>query len=294
MQHHRVTGVVPQQMALLQTHHLLGEMGFFLNDGLGWHIRMIAGAPCILLPQGCGGIDPIVGRRYHEESSLRDWDPNCKRRIDQRSRTQIRGKLFYIPKANRLEEHSVVIHSHKILGILFFAGSFAVLNATPRLALSQTALSESTAPGSNGAALSVDAGNRGDGSLTLQLSSSVSWLVPTLGTAHGCDFGNSCIPVNIAVQTASLAKGTYTGFVNVNDPNAIDALQSISVTVRVGGGIPDKIDLFTQPKGIASTRIFGVGVDSASASSQNGQGWLSVNAEGTGTFQFDMPLTFRV
>jgi len=146
------------------------------------------------------------------------------------------------------------------------------LNATPRLALSQTALSESTAQGSNGAALSVDAGNRGDGSLNLQLSSSVSWLAPTLGTTHACDFGNSCFPVNIAVQTASLAKGTYTGFVTVNDPNAIDAPQSISVTVRVGGGIPDRIELFAKPKGSATTEMFGVGQDVAIASSQNGQG----------------------
>ena len=188
----------------------------------------------------------------------------------------------------------MVIHSHKILGILFFAGSFAVLNATPRLALSQTALSESTAQGSNGAALGVDAGNRGDGSLTLQLSSSVSWLVATLGAPHACDFGNTCIPVNIAVQTASLAKGTYTGFVTVNDPNAIDAPQSISVTVRVGGGIPDRIELFAKPKGSAATEMFGLGQDVAVASSQNGQGWLSVAAEGNGTFQFNMPRTFRV
>jgi len=188
----------------------------------------------------------------------------------------------------------VVIHSHKILGFLFFAGSFALLNATPRLALSQTALSESTTQGSNGAALSVDAGNRGDGNLTLSLSSSVPWLVPTLGAAHACDFGNTCIPVNIAVQTASLAKGTYTGFVTVNDPNAIDAPQSISVTIRVGGGIPDKIELFAKPKGSASTRIFGVGQDQAFATSANGQGWLSVATDSVGSFQFNMPVTFRV
>jgi uncharacterized protein (TIGR03437 family) len=188
----------------------------------------------------------------------------------------------------------VVIHSQKILGILLFAGSFAVLNATPRLALSQTALTESTAQGSNGAALSVDAGNKGDGSLNLQVSSSVSWLAPTLGPTHGCDFGNSCIPVNIAVQTASFAKGTYTGFVTVNDPNALDSPQSISVTVRVGGGIPDKIEFFAKPKGTATTEMFGVGQDTTIATTQNGQGWLSVAAEGAGSFQFNMPLAFRV
>src|SRR5437660_1758046 len=92
-----------------------------------------------------------------------------------------------------------------------FASVIAVnLSAAPKLRLAQAALGPvAIAQGSNGPAQSVDARNAGDGSLSLQVSSSATWLVASLGAAHTCADGNgACIPIQIALQTASLAKGT--------------------------------------------------------------------------------------
>src|SRR5690348_14679394 len=115
---------------------------------------------------------------------------------------------------------------------LFLVGLTAPLSAAPRLSLSQTAFTVTTVPGSNGPAQNVEAANLGDGSLNLQVSSNVTWLVPTVGASHNCGTGTgTCITVQIALQTASLAKGTFTGKVTITDPNAIDAPQFVTVTV---------------------------------------------------------------
>src|SRR5258708_6642455 len=127
------------------------------------------------------------------------------------------------------------------------------LSAAPKLRLVQTALAPVTiAQGSNGPVQSVDARNAGDGSLSLQLSSSATWLVPSLGPAHTCADGNgACIPIQMALQTASLAKSAYTGIVTVNDPNAIDAPQTIAVTVQIGGIVPATLEYFLPPNRMA-------------------------------------------
>ena len=142
---------------------------------------------------------------------------------------------------------------------LLGAACAASLSATPKLQLASTSLPQVTVSvGSNTTTQSVDAQNIGDGSLNLQLKSSASWLMPTLGSAHPCSSGNgaSCLPIQIALQTSSLAAGTYAGLVLVYDPNAIDAFQTINVSVQVGSDVPPpKMDFSVFPGMTASAAI---------------------------------------
>src|ERR1700676_5603536 len=78
---------------------------------------------------------------------------------------------------------------------LFLLLGAAALNAAPRLALTQTAFTVVVVPGSNGETQTVNAGNLGDGTLNLQASSSVPWLVPTIGAKTTCSLKGPCFPV---------------------------------------------------------------------------------------------------
>ncbi|MGI8743299.1 MAG: hypothetical protein ACR2NN_12160 [Bryobacteraceae bacterium] len=179
---------------------------------------------------------------------------------------------------------------------LCFAAFTASAFAAPKLRLAQTVVGPVTiAQGSNGAVQSIDARNASDGNLNLQVSSSVPWLAPSLGAPHNCADGTSgCTPVQIALQTASLAKGSYTGFITVTDPNAIDAPQTIAVTVQIGGVVPGKLDYFLPPGGIASTSFTTAGPATVNATTQSGGTWLSVAQDGTGTFFFNVPFKVTV
>ena len=129
----------------------------------------------------------------------------------------------------------------------------SALGAAPRLNLVQNALTVSVPTGSNGPTYTVDAFNIGSGTLNLKASSSVSWLVPTVGSSQVCGLRGGCYPVSIAFQTASLAAGTYTGTITLSDPNAVDSPQTITVTAQVGGDIPNNLTFYLAPGGSAST-----------------------------------------
>jgi uncharacterized protein (TIGR03437 family) len=127
-----------------------------------------------------------------------------------------------------------------------------VLSATPRLNLIQNSLTVSIATGVNGPTSSIDAFNIGSGTLNLQASSSVTWLVPTVGKSQVCGLRGGCYPVSIAFQTASLAQGTYTGTITVSDTNAVDSPQYIAVTAQVGGNVPSNLVFYLAPGGTTS------------------------------------------
>jgi uncharacterized protein (TIGR03437 family) len=170
---------------------------------------------------------------------------------------------------------------------LFLLLGAAAAHAAPQLALTQTAFTVSVVPGSNGATQTVDAGNLGDGTLSLTASSSVTWLVPTVGATTTCSLKGPCTPIAIALQTAALAAGTYTGTVTISDPNAVNAPQFVSVTVMVGGSVPSNIVFYLPPGGSASqdfTTATPVKDTVAPASP-----WLSIAVNGAGTFNFNVP-----
>jgi len=183
-----------------------------------------------------------------------------------------------------------ITRSGLFLFLVLACGS--VLCAAPRLSLSQTAFTVSTVPGQNGASQVVFAANKGDGSLNLQASSSAPWLAATLGSGSSCQVTANCVTVTLALQTSSLAKGIFTGIVTLSDPNSIDAPQTITVTVQVGGAVPDKLEFFVPPNGSASSSQFITA--SNVKTSVTGGPWLSIAVDSASTFTFNVPYKITV
>ena len=101
--------------------------------------------------------------------------------------------------------------------------------------------------------------------------------------------------VQIGLQTAALAKGIYTGIVTVNDPNAVDAPQDITVTVQIGGAAPDKVDLYVAPNGSTAETSFSTNSTlSGSVTTANNLRWLSFSLSGTASFRFSFPYRIAV
>lgn len=174
-------------------------------------------------------------------------------------------------------------------------GFCAISEAAPKLRLTATTLGPvSITQGGNFNQQTVEAYNAGDGDLSLQTSASVNWLGANVGGARTCSLREgACIPVNITFNTASLARGTYTGVITVSAPNALDAPQNITVTVLIGGGVPDSVNLYVAPNGSTDEVRFTSNSNlSAGGTTQSGGPWLSVALEGTGTFRFTFP--FRI
>jgi uncharacterized protein (TIGR03437 family) len=176
-----------------------------------------------------------------------------------------------------------------VAGFLFAAG----LSAAPRLRLvSSTVGPLSIAQGFNGGAQTVEAYNAADGSLNLSLSSSVSWITGSVGAQRACSTtaaATTCTPLQFALNTSALPAGTATGVVTVSDPNAVDAPQTITVTVQIGGGVPASLDVYAAP---GATRDLTFTTNSqlgATVKTNDGGAWLSVALDGTGSFRFSFP-----
>src|SRR5688572_5808617 len=128
--------------------------------------------------------------------------------------------------------------------------------AAPRLRLSQTVVGPvQTAQGANPDTRVVYADNVGDGSLNLKLTSNVPWLQPTVGASTDCSLRGICLPINVVFRTNTLSPGIYSGVIAVTDPNAVDAPQTIVVTVQVGSGVPDKVEVTLAPGASAQARF---------------------------------------
>ena len=171
---------------------------------------------------------------------------------------------------------------------LFLFSLVGSLGAAPKLRLAYTTVGPySIATGADGEQQIVDAYNAGDGSLSLRATPSVSWLTASVGAARSCRAASSCLPVQIGFQTAALAQGTYTGEVSVNDPNAVDAPQTITVTVQIGGGIPDWVDLYAAPNGSSARATLTSNLFvSYRAATERGGNWLAIAASGQGSYRF--------
>lgn len=169
----------------------------------------------------------------------------------------------------------------------FFFCVSGFLTAAPQLRLSQQAVGPiSIAAGSAGPAQVVDAYNVGDGNLNLRVASSVPWISATVGAQRNCLFREgTCTPIQISLQTASLTRGNYTGTVVVSDPAAVDAPQVITVTALVGGGVPERIDLFAPLNGRAEYVFSTSNPLNIAAFTQTGGNWLSVVTEGGSPFR---------
>ena len=165
--------------------------------------------------------------------------------------------------------------------LIILFGIAATLSAAPQLVLSTTSVGPiQIPPGSNGPTQTVVAQNTGTGTLSLSAGGSAAWLSPTIGTGQNCGNGSgTCYPIAIGLNTSALAAGTYTGYVLVSDPNAIDSPQEFSVTVNIAG-IPNSVTFYVTPRGgptpTASLRIPATGNLAGTATTQSGGNWLSL------------------
>jgi uncharacterized protein (TIGR03437 family) len=145
------------------------------------------------------------------------------------------------------------------------------------------------AVGQNGPSQVIEAANVGDGQLSLSFTSSVPWASASAGVARPCQrlSAPSCIPVTINFNTASLPRGLASGTITVNDPNAIDAPQSVVVLAQPGGGVPDRIDLFVPPDNRPVTTQFKTNSVLTYQTAQPGGGpSILLLQDGGGSFDF--------
>jgi adhesin/invasin len=103
----------------------------------------------------------------------------------------------------------------------------------------------------------------------------------------------ACLPIQFQFQTASLANGSYSGEITVSDPNALDAPQIVTVIVKMGGGIPNSLNLYVAPNGSSASASMSSSnfIPSISTTTTDGRQWLSLAASGSGSFSFGVTYT---
>lgn len=182
----------------------------------------------------------------------------------------------------------------RVLAFLLFPISLTtVLEAAPQLRLASATVGPLSVAVGSGATQTVEAYNIGSGSLNLTVSSSVPWIAPSVGAARACTTtrnSQSCLPLTLALNTQSLPAGTATGIVTVSDPNAVDAPQTITVTVAMGGTIPSSQTFYVPPNGTASLPI----PTTSQIHTSSNAPWLRVTVNGGGSFVFPIPYAIQV
>jgi len=176
--------------------------------------------------------------------------------------------------------------------------SAAVVNAAPMLRLVNSTVGPiPVAAGGTAPAQTVEAYNNGDGSLNLSVAvpSTVTWLSAALGPQRACQsIGTvaNCLPVNFTLNTSSLAGGkTYTAIVTVTDASAatIDAPQTITVTVQVGS-----VSVYVAPGSSQDIPITTNHQVNYRPTTTDGNNWLTLVLNGTGSFRFVFPYSIHV
>ncbi|MGE5342380.1 MAG: Ser-Thr-rich GPI-anchored membrane family protein [Candidatus Omnitrophota bacterium] len=76
--------------------------------------------------------------------------------------------------------------------------------------------------------------NTGSGTLNWSATSAdATWIKLSPSTGNGDGY------ITVSIDPAGLSKGTYTGHLTVNDPNAVNSPQSATVTLKVGDNLED-------------------------------------------------------
>src|SRR5262249_44066540 len=117
------------------------------------------------------------------------------------------------------------------------------------------------AAGQVGSPPALEAYNIGDNSLSLTatVSARAPCLSVSIGPPRACTLVQSsgpCTPLEFTADASALKPGTYIGEVTVSDPKAIDAPQSVLVTINVGGEPPFQIDQYINPGATADIQAF--------------------------------------
>ena len=187
--------------------------------------------------------------------------------------------------------HRLVLAS---AAICFFASG--TLFAAPRLRLVKSTIGPiSIAQGSNGTTQTVEAYNAADGSLSLALTSSVSWLTTLVGSQRACTSQPGiCTPLQFALNTSALPNGTVTGIVTVSDPNAVDAPQTITVTVQIGGAVPASVNVYVAPGGTRDISFVTNNAIAGVPKTNDGGQWLSLALDAVGSFLVTYPYRIHI
>ena len=183
----------------------------------------------------------------------------------------------------------------RFLGAALVPLGFAtLLHAAPMLRLvSSTVVPIPLPVGGSGGTQVVEAYNAGDGSLSLAGNpvSSVSWISASVAPPRACTTTTAaatCTPIQLALNISALAAGTYTASVTVNGAaNVVDAPQTITVTVRIGG-----VDVYVAP-GSSRDVVFSTYNNTSksfggSANTQDGGRWLTLYGGGSFSFTYRM------
>jgi uncharacterized protein (TIGR03437 family) len=145
---------------------------------------------------------------------------------------------------------------------------------------------------------SVEAGNSGDGTLTLtasSLSSSVSWISTNVTAEKNCTTmpAIQCFALQLTLNTASLPRGLSTGIITVAAPNVVNAPQTITVTVQMGGALPNGINVTMGP-GKTADFPFYTNKYLTQSQTKTSADWLAVILDGVGSYQFGVPYHVHV
>ena len=180
-----------------------------------------------------------------------------------------------------------------------------LLQAVPMLRLSATTIGPiSIATGTSGGTQLVEAFNAGTGSLNLTATladpatgKAPTWLQATVGGQRACTttgLATTCLPISLALNTSGLPAGSATAIVTVSDPNAADAPQTITVTVAMGGTIPNSISAYAAPNGTTNIPINTNSSLRAIATTQDKNNWLTLVYSGVGSMGFQFPYNIQL
>jgi adhesin/invasin len=169
------------------------------------------------------------------------------------------------------------------------------LAATPRLVVSPSTVGPLYVPiASSVGPQVVQASNAGDGTLSLQVTSSASWLSASIQGSTMCvvNPAQTCQSIVITFTTASLPAGTYTEWITVTAAGAIDSPLNIPVTVTIAN-VPASLAFYVTPNGTASAPIYPQNPINIAVGTATGGNWLSFSAPLV-PFAFGVPYFINV
>jgi uncharacterized protein (TIGR03437 family) len=169
--------------------------------------------------------------------------------------------------------------------------SFAIgANAAPMLRLANSTVGPISITAGATTTATVEAHNAGDGTLGPILKPSVPWITASVGPQKTCTPPTTglCIPLAFTLSSAGLPAGNSTGVVTVtdNNPNTVDAPQTITVTVSIWGAVPSNVDVYVAPGATQDIPFTTNNTIAANVTTQDGGKWLTLALEGGGSFSF--------
>ena len=174
-------------------------------------------------------------------------------------------------------------------------------HAAPELRLTNSTVGPvSIAVGGSVAAPLLEAYNAGDGNLTLGTPQiSATWITVTAGAVTACKtttLASTCFPIQIQLNVAGLAASStpYAGTVTITAPNAIDAPQTIAVLAQVGGAVPSSVSVYVAPGSTQKVTMTTNSFMNGQPKTSDGNAWLSLALQGTGSFRFVLPYYIQV